>query len=131
MQEQSIEIQPPETHYNAPENTPLTTTENGAGTTARNLHVEGKTNPAGLTNPAPEFSWEYEDPQGLPQNAWQLIVASTQELLADNIGDLWDSGVVLSRATNTVYNGQALTELTIYFWKIRVRNTEGAWSEEW
>lgn len=93
--------------------------------------VEGKTNPAGLTDPTPEFSWEYSDPQGLTQSAYHVIVSSTQELLSANIGDLWDSGPVVSTENTVTYEGAALTELTTYFWKVRVRNIEGAWSEEW
>ncbi len=93
--------------------------------------VEGKTNPPKVANPAPEFSWQYDDPEQRPQSAFHLLVATSAELLDENVGDLWDSGVVLSDAHQTKYQGIELGSETTYFWKVRVRNSEGRWSEQW
>ncbi len=98
---------------------------------AANPTVEGKTNPAGVTDPTPEFAWDYSDPAGLPQSAYHILVASSQQLLDANTGDLWDSGPIESSEAEVSYAGAALDELTTYFWKVRVRNSEGVWSEEW
>jgi len=98
---------------------------------ASNPTVEGKTNPAGVTDPTPEFAWDYSDPNNSPQSAYHILVASSQQLLDDNTGDLWDSGPTESSETELSYAGDLLGELTTYFWKVRVRNLEGVWSEEW
>lgn len=93
--------------------------------------VEGKSNPTGVANFEPELSWEYGDPGDRPQSAFQVLVASSFELLDEEVGDLWDSGTVYSDANSVSYAGQELTSQTTYFWKVRVRNGEGVWSEEW
>lgn len=95
------------------------------------VQVEGKVNPARVADPRPDLGWEYEDPQGSEQTAYQVLVASTEEKLDANEGDLWDSGVVLEGAHQAKYEGAALESERTYFWKVRVRNSEGVWSEEW
>jgi hypothetical protein len=95
------------------------------------LLVNGETNPTGLTDQTPEFSWTYSDPHGLPQAAYQILVASSAGKLAENEGDLWDSGVVAGDETAVTYDGAELADETMYFWKVRVRNSEGTWSEAW
>jgi len=98
---------------------------------ASKLQVEGETNPANVVDSTPTFSWTYQHPEGGQQSAYQIIVASSQEQLDSGIGDLWDSGVVLSSETTATYEGQALGDYQTYFWKVRVRSAEGVWSEEW
>lgn len=98
---------------------------------ASNPTVEGKINPAGVTDPTPEFAWAYSDPNNFPQAAYHILVASSQQLLDEHTGDLWDSGPTESSETEVSYAGDLLGELTTYFWKVRVRNSEGVWSEEW
>ncbi|MGD9495696.1 MAG: LamG domain-containing protein [Armatimonadota bacterium] len=95
------------------------------------VRVEGQVNPARVADPRPDMAWEYEDRQGRPQSAYQVLVASTQEKLNDNQGDMWDSGVVLSAEQRAKYAGADLASERTYFWKVRVRNSEGVWSEEW
>ena len=97
---------------------------------ATDLQVEGQTNPANVVDPTPTFSWTYQHPQSSQQSAYQIIVASSQQQLDSGVGDLWDSGVVLSSETTATYQGQALTDHQTYFWKVRVRSAEGVWSEE-
>lgn len=95
------------------------------------VQVEGRTNPARIADPAPDFAWSYEDRLDRPQSAYHLLVASTQAKLDANEGDLWDSGVVLSEEPVAKYAGAQLASERTYFWKVRVRNNEGVWSEEW
>ncbi|MBD3292291.1 MAG: hypothetical protein GF393_05165 [Armatimonadia bacterium] len=95
------------------------------------VQVEGKMNPVSVANPQPELTWTYDDPLGHPQSAYQVLVASTQEKLDADEGDLWDSGVVLSDEPTAKYAGVELASERMYFWKVRVRNSEGVWSEEW
>lgn len=97
----------------------------------RAVRVEGRVNPARVANPQPVLSWEYSDRHDRGQTAYHLLVASSASLLARNEADLWDSGVVLSDEHEARYAGAALDSETTYFWKVRVRNSEGAWSELW
>jgi len=93
--------------------------------------VEGETNPTKVANPKPRFSWTYEDPGERPQSAFHILVAASQEKLDENVGDLWDSGIVFSESHEAKYDGTELSGDTTYFWKVSVRNSEGAWSEAW
>lgn len=97
---------------------------------ATGLRVEGRVNPAHITDRTPTFSWTYSDPQGRPQIAYHILVASSAEKLAANEGDLWDSGVQLGSQTAVTYGGRNLTDRTTYFWKVRVQNAAGIWSED-
>jgi hypothetical protein len=98
---------------------------------ASDPQVEQATNPANVTDAAPEFSWAYSDPGGLAQSGYHILVASDQALLDSNEGDLWDSGPMTSAEHSCEYAGDPLDELTTYVWKVRVRNSEGVWSEQW
>jgi alpha-L-rhamnosidase len=82
----------------------------------------------------PRLSWELEsDVQNQYQSAYQILVASSPQLLKSNKGDFWDSGKINSNATNQiVYNGKALSSKTKVWWKVRSwdKNGEaGKWSD--
>lgn len=95
------------------------------------LRVEGETAPAGVGDATPTFSWTYSHSEGSQQGAFQVQIASSQELLAAGTPDMWDSGVILGSDTNIEYAGQPLADLETYFWRVRVRTVEGVWSEQW
>ena len=81
---------------------------------------EGVTNPSGVTDPTPEFSWTFSDPDGGDtQGAYQLLVASTSENLASGIGDMWDSGKVNSSASEVSYADADLSWNQTYYWKVK------------
>ncbi|HPB99988.1 MAG TPA: family 78 glycoside hydrolase catalytic domain, partial [Polyangiaceae bacterium] len=68
--------------------------------------------------------------RGLEQSAYQILVASSQMNLNQNIGDLWDSGEVASNLiTQIVYQGKDLTSRMRCFWKVRSRDGNGQWSD--
>ena len=98
---------------------------------AEALQVEGQSAPAGVGDATPRLSWSYSDPQELVQEAWQAQVASSAEVLAGGYPDMWDTGVRLGAETSAEYAGQPLGDYETYFWRVRVRNGEGVWSEEW
>ena len=93
-----------------------------------NLRADGVAAPAGVTDPAPTFSWTYSDPRGLAQGAWRVLVATTQDGLDAGVGDIWDSGIVAGNAAQAVYGGPELTSYQVYFWTVKARNAEGVWS---
>ncbi len=65
-----------------------------------NLRCEYRNNPLGIDVARPRLSWEIEErnqrpeARNLKQSAYQLLVASSEELLAKDQGDLWNSGKV-------------------------------------
>ncbi len=86
------------------------------------LRTEFRHNPLGLDNSAPRFCWTVEsDERGQHQRAYQIIIASTPEILAQGEGDVWDSGLVRSTASqHTPYEGPPLAPKTRYWWRVRV-----------
>ena len=88
------------------------------------LQTDNLTNPLGIDDPAPRFSWQLQDPtNGAAQTSYQIQVASSAELLRQNTADIWSSGVVRSsQSMNTVYAGPALKPSTRYFWRVQLWN---------
>jgi alpha-L-rhamnosidase len=96
----------------------------------RDLRCENTTNPRGVKAPQPQFSWSWGQPR--PPRAYQVLVASSEEKLKADDGDLWDSGRVLSDRKTAQYQGKALQSLQRCFWKVRVWNdydTTGGYSD--
>ena len=107
------------------------------------LRCEYLANPHGIDVTKPRLSWVLEDigqkPEirGQRQSAYQLLVASTSELLANDRGDLWDSGKVEEdQSIQVEYKGKPLDSRLRCFWKVRVWDKDSnpsAWSapSEW
>ena len=91
-----------------------------------NLRCCDKTNPVGTDN-KPYFGWYMNDPDDNEiQTAYQILVASSEENLDANKGDLWDSGRVDSGKQNYIdYDGKPLTSATRCYWKVRVWDKDG------
>ena len=61
------------------------------------LRCEYRVNPLGIDETEPRLTWRVESPErGERQTAYQILVASSEALLGQNKGDLWDSGKVAS-----------------------------------
>jgi alpha-L-rhamnosidase len=101
------------------------------------LKCEYLNNPLGIDELKPRLSWicKANSPQsrGLAQTAYQIIVATSEELLKNDQGDIWDSGKVLSdKSVFIEYSGKPLVSHTRYFWKVRIFDQEGrssGWSD--
>jgi hypothetical protein len=110
---------------------------------ATKLRCEYLSEPIGIDAVQPQLSWEIipgepnflqydiyvptvsqswaSTERGVRQTAYQILVASTPELLAKNKGDLWDSGKVVSDENLYVpYAGAPLVSRERCFWKVRV-----------
>lgn len=97
------------------------------------LRCEGIRDPLAVTA-APQLSWRVESAErGESQSAWQILVASKPALLAENQGDLWDSGkTAAGREASVAYSGAPLAPGGRYYWKVRAWDANGeptAWSE--
>ncbi|HWQ92550.1 MAG TPA: alpha-L-rhamnosidase N-terminal domain-containing protein, partial [Clostridia bacterium] len=98
-----------------------------ASTSVTNLRCEFRTEPLGVDSPAPRLFWMLESAaRGQRQTAYQVLAASSKELLARDSGDLWDSGKVMSDASAHVpYGGKAPASSQQLFWKVRVWDKDG------
>ncbi len=97
------------------------------------LRCEYLANPLGIDAPRPQLSWNIDsDVRGERQTAYQILVASTPELLTKDKGDLWNSGKVASAENAYVpYAGANLKSRAQCYWKVRVWDSAGkvsAWS---
>jgi alpha-L-rhamnosidase len=101
------------------------------------LRTEYLVNPLGLDVAQPRMDWiltgATNAPRNLSQSSYQILVASSPEILAQDKGDLWDSGMVKSDETSHIaYGGPALTSRQTCYWKVRVTDSLGkisAWSK--
>ncbi len=98
------------------------------------LRCEYAVDPLGVDVAQPRLFWRVESAErGQRQTAWQVLIASSAEILATDHGDLWDSGRVESDATTHLrYAGAALTSSQRVYWKVRVWDREGrpsSWSQ--
>jgi alpha-L-rhamnosidase len=86
------------------------------------LRCEYLTNPLGLDTRQPRLSWILESKERAEfQSAYQILVASSEDQLRANKGDLWDSGKVASDQTaQIVYKGLPLKTGQRCWWKVRV-----------
>jgi alpha-L-rhamnosidase len=98
------------------------------------LKCEYLPNPIAIESRHPILSWQLTS-LGLSksQKAYRIIVAGSPAALAQNKGDIWDSGIVNSTNTTQVtYQGKPLASRKKVYWKVMVwdENTKpSAWSQ--
>ena len=80
------------------------------------------TNPIWIDVVEPRLSWCSESgTRGQMQTAYHILVASTRDKLDNNIGDLWDTGKVISnQSIHVTYTGKPLVSRMRCSWKVRV-----------
>jgi len=98
------------------------------------LRCEYLVNPLGIGIIKPRLSWIVESDERVQyQTAYRIIVASNQEIINNNEGDLWDSEKVLSDQTiHVIYEGKPLESEMKCFWKVMVwdkNDFPSEWSE--
>jgi len=91
------------------------------------LRCEHLGNPLGIDVERPRLGWRIEvggqkpEVRGLKQTAYQILVASSEELLREDTGDLWDSGEVQSNNASFIeYDGLPLCSRMRCYWKVRI-----------
>jgi len=90
--------------------------------------------PLAIRTGPPALSWSDPDAIGSgPRSAYQILVASTTDALAANVGDVWDSGKCTDRGESEVlYEGRPLEPLSPFYWKVRTwsaAHLESSWSD--
>lgn len=103
------------------------------------LRCEYQENPLGIDVVRPRLSWVLEDSRqgavgrGLKQKSYQVLVASSEKLINEDLGDLWDSGKVAGdQSVNVEYAGKPLLSRQRCYWKVRVWSRVGTpspWSQ--
>ena len=80
----------------------------------------------------PEYGWVVPT-DAVFQSAFQLLVASSEENINNDVGDIWDSQVVRSeRSTGIEHAGKKLAIGKTYYWKVRIwgqDNRESSYSK--
>ena len=99
-----------------------------------NLMTQNMQDPIGLGHGVPAFSYLLQsDRRGDKQTAYQIIAASSRELLEEKKADLWDSGKVRDEQNYAIaYGGLPLQSRQQVFWKVRVWDSQedpSPWSE--
>jgi len=104
-----------ETHYN------------GKGLMPAYLRCESLVEPIGLQETAPRLSWVDESGErNQRQTAYRVLVASSEDSLKKNYGDLWDTTLVNSDDTlNVAYQGKPLASDQVCLWKVKVWDQDG------
>jgi alpha-L-rhamnosidase len=100
------------------------------------LRVEGLSGAQGMIGigtVSPRFSWKIvSSKNNIIQEAYQIIVASTEKNIEEGVGDLWDTGKVLSNNQLWIrYQGSPLKSNQRAFVRVRVFTNKGIsdWSE--
>lgn len=95
------------------------------------MRTENRVNPLGIGTITPRFSWQITSTKkGVVQTSYQILVASSQEKLDRNEGDLWDSGEQKSSEQLWIpYQGKALLSGAEAYWKVRITTNKG--KSEW
>ncbi|MDR2027822.1 MAG: glycoside hydrolase family 78 protein [Prevotellaceae bacterium] len=97
------------------------------------LQCEYQTEPVGIGVSAPRFGWTVFDPaytEGQSQTAYNILVASSPDILTEAEADVWNSGRVNSSQSVLVpFEGKKLKSSSAYFWKVRIYDKDGNPSE--
>ncbi len=104
-----------------------------ANISVSNLTVEGRSHPEGIDMSHPRFGWQLKtNLNNVKQISYHILVATSQDILDKNKGDMWDSGNVCSDSSQwIVYKGKPLYPNSEYFWKVKVSTNKGnsKWSD--
>lgn len=84
--------------------------------------INSPTNNEVVSSQNPTVSWTHSDPDGDPQNAWQMQVDDNGDFSSVN----WDSGVRAGSASSALIE-LALTRGTSYAVRVRTQDPSGLW----
>jgi alpha-L-rhamnosidase len=95
------------------------------------LRCEYLENPLGIDKASPRLSWQSDNVErDWKQSAYEILVASSAELLHTGNADIWDSGKISSaESVGIAYRGPALESRRRYYWKVRAWDAHGQVSE--
>jgi len=87
------------------------------------LKTEYLTQPIGLDNAQPRFTWQMiDDSRGAKQTKYRVLVDSDSSMLTREKANAWNTGWLKSDVNLVIYSGQSLKPFTKYFWRVDVTN---------
>jgi len=87
------------------------------------LKTEYLTQPIGLDNAQPRFTWQMiDDSRGAKQTKYRVLVDSDSSMLTREKSNAWNTGWLKSDVNLVIYSGQSLKPFTKYFWRVDVTN---------
>ncbi|MGH9470895.1 MAG: family 78 glycoside hydrolase catalytic domain [Terriglobia bacterium] len=91
------------------------------------LRCEYLVNPHGVDARQPRFSWILPGGErGEVQSAYEVLVATSAQLLAQGRGDQWDSGQMHGdNSIQVAYAGKPLQSGGVYYWEVRYWDFQG------
>lgn len=99
--------------------------ETTSGPSGLMVNLLSKPESAVITSSQPNFSWIVAGEASM-QSGYQILLASDENILKQNKGDVWDSGKVASdKSISVAYTGNQLKESFTYWWKVRTWNQSG------
>jgi len=88
-----------------------------------NLKCEFQSEPIGLDTPKPRFAWNFETTEkGFTQKYYQILVATSPELLLKGKADIWTSEKIENTGSSAEYKGKSLVSHSKYYWNVVVWN---------
>lgn len=101
-----------------------------ASATPVRLRCEYRGNPLGIDASAPRLSWQSDNAErNWKQSAYQILVASSLELLRAGQADVWDSGRIESDDSVGIPYRGPLESRKRYYWGVRVWDAAGQSSD--
>lgn len=93
----------------------------GAAVMPYSLECEARKDPVGIDAARPRLSWKLKSGErNQAQTAYRILVATSEQSLANDAGDLWDSGKVTSPRNMWIeYAGTELSAFQRVWWKVR------------
>jgi len=85
------------------------------------LLCEYLVNPIGVDSEYPRLKWKINDPrQGAFQFAYKIIVGTDSAGVLNGIGNVWNTGKVISDTILVSYQGKSLQPFTKYYWVVQI-----------
>ncbi len=109
----------------------ITTFSSAASLQFETLKCDNMVTPISVESTNPTLSWVVSaDGYNRSQLAYQILVASSEELLSERKADMWNSRkVVSSQSTFVEYGGKALQPTKEYYWMVKIWDEKGEESE--
>ncbi len=103
----------------------------GFGSSVYDLKCNLQSEPMGITDTAPCFSWKiHADKRMYKQTAYRILVSTDSSLLIRHRGNLWDSGYIKSdQSVWITYQGKPLEAGRTYYWSVRIKGNDGHYSD--
>jgi hypothetical protein len=101
---------------------------NRAPDAPKDLRCDGQVDPSGLTFGYPDLTWTFSDKDqaaGDRPSAYRLLLADNLIDLSNNVGNLWDTGKVLSEEGWANPCSVALPSGTTLYWKVMTWDVSG------